>query len=85
MCEVFFFGTARNTDSHRPARDAGMLRWMAAGMAKLSAESPGTSCLEKRRAAPVKEEEAGAARRGRKEERMEVVVAWTAAIVVNLK
>lgn len=85
MCEVFFFGTARNTDSHRPASDAGMFRWIAAGMAKLRAERPGRSALEKRRAEPVKEEAAGAAMRGRKAERMEEVVAWTAAIVVDFQ
>ena len=51
-------------------------------MAKESEEIDGMeSCLENMTAERVKEEAAGATRRGRKEERMEAVEEWTAAIV----
>lgn len=63
-----------------------MLREIAAGIAKESEEIDGIeSCLENMTADRAKEEAAGAARRGRKAERMEAVEEWTAAIVNDLQ
>ncbi len=41
MCDVFFFGTARNIDSHIPDSNDGMFSEMAAGRANGSSEGSG--------------------------------------------
>jgi hypothetical protein len=82
ICDVFFFGTALSTDSHRSPSNAGTLRWIADGMANdIEGRTGSESCLEKTVAERVTADAAGADRRGRKDERIEEAVACTAAIL----
>jgi hypothetical protein len=76
MCEVFFFGTAFNNPSQMSPRSVGRFRCIAEGIENDNAGRRGCdSCLEKRVVDLEVDVTADAENRGRKEERMEVVVA----------
>jgi hypothetical protein len=84
MCDVFFFGTAFNIDSHIPSRSPGTLSCIAEGSAKPRAGSTGReSCLEDRVANLEVLDGADAENRGRKYESIERVVTWAAAILIS--
>lgn len=81
--DVFFFGTALNIDSHIDSTKPGTLRWIAEGMAN-AGRSGWDNCREYRAADFEAMATFDGARRGRKDERMEEVVACIVAILTQL-
>jgi hypothetical protein len=73
--EVFFFGTALNTESHKPPRSVGMFNWIPAGIIRANDGSRGCeSCLELSVVYLYATDAVEAENRGRKEERIDEVV-----------
>lgn len=75
MCDVFFFGTARRIDSHKPSINPGILRCIAKGSDSANEGSTGRDNWRAKRVENFVECKVfGAVSRGRKEDRMERVV-----------
>jgi len=82
MCEVFFFGTARNIPSHNPSNISGMLSCMAAGIAKVILGRTGRDSCREYRVVNLEVLEAFCVdNRGRNEESIDLVVACMADIL----